>query len=1005
MRPRTEWTRDNGRALRELRRERGLTQEALADAARVSARTIKRLETGAQAPRPSTLQLIAEALGCSWEEFRDAAVDLAGAPIPGDPPAFLVDGDGHTLTTEPRFVARSAELETLALALEHSRAGRAKVVFVTGEAGTGKTALMREFERRAWDSYHDLVVLSGRCNAHTGPGDPYLPFREVLGLLTGDVEQRWSAGALTSQQARRLWDLLPVTIAAITRSSPDLIDTFVSGTTLTATALSYARCAPIDVGPLRQIAGRKAKLPPDASLQQTDLFEQFARVLQAVARERPMVIILDDLQWVDPGSVGLLFHISRQLADQRMLLVGAYRPSEIALGRGGNRHPLEPVINEIQALHGQHEIDLERSEGRAFVEALLATEPNRLTVAFRDALFSQTAGHALFTIELLRGLQERGALMRDGDGRWIEGPHLDWLTLPGRVESVIEERMGRLDEQSRRILNLAAIEGDRFTAEILARLVDLSCDEMIELLSRGLDKRHHLVTAHGIRRLDGQRLSQYRFGHILFQKYLYGNLDEVERSLMHEKLGMALETTYGERAGEIAVQLAYHFRQAGLMERAIDYLIRAGQQAARLFDHANAVEHHRNGLSLLESMPEDSRRLDQELSLLAGLMPYLCATQGYDSDEIRRCARRVRELCESVTTTPQVFPALTYLVFTSVERAEYRTALAVSEDMVAISETMGDSLSGALAHASKGYALVLLGQFERAMADNLLVTETYDHAAHGPIVRQVIGFDIELSALAFRALMLCLRGYPVEAIDLHERTIELAHETDHPFSSYIPLYTTCFSHAYLGEIEKLDEGVQRMFDLAEVTGLEIVQILGAWYRGWLHALRGDHAQGIPAMRKGEAAYWHSASHSFRTVTTMALVESLLQAGSIDEASHAIDDALAFVDSSGEGVCEVDLLRLKGELLIARRADTADVDACFRQAVEIARGRETKLQELKTATSWARWLAQRGRRDEARDVLAPVYGWFSEGFETQPLCEARKLLGRLGADTDSPQSSA
>jgi predicted ATPase len=295
----------------------------------------------------------------------------------------------------------------------------------------------------------------------------------------------------------------------------------------------------------------------------------------------------------------------------------------------------------------------------------------------------------------------------------------------------------------------------------------------------------------------------------------------------------------------------------------------------------------------------------------------------------------------------------------------------------------------------------LLGQFEQAMADNLRTIEAYDRAAHGPIVRQVLGFDLQLSASAFRALMLCLIGRIGEAIDLHERAIALAHEIDHPFSGYIPLYTANFSYAYLGEIDRLDEGVKRMLDLAERTGLDIVRMIGEWYRGWLLALRGDHARGIPAMQEGEAAYWHSTSHSFRTATTMALAESLVRAGRIDEASQAVDDALAFVESSGEGVCDVDLLRLKGELLVARGAGRADVDASFRHAVEVARRRQARLQELKAVTSWARWMEREGRQSEAREELAAIYNWFNEGGELQPLREARELLGRLGAaDTES-----
>ena len=187
-----------------------------------------------------------------------------------------------------------------------------------------------------------------------------------------------------------------------------------------------------------------------------------------LARSHPLLLILDDLQWADAGSVSLLFHLGRRLAGSRILVVAAYRPDAIALHAEDARHPLESVVNELQRVSGDRPIDLDQCEGRQFVEALLDAEPNRLSAGFRAQLARHTEGHPLFTVELLRGLQEGGDLVRDAEGCWVEGPALHWEKLPARVEAVIAERIGRLPDRCRALLAAASVEGEEFTAEIIA---------------------------------------------------------------------------------------------------------------------------------------------------------------------------------------------------------------------------------------------------------------------------------------------------------------------------------------------------------------------------------------------------------------------------------------------------------------------------------------------------------------------------------------------------------
>jgi DNA-binding SARP family transcriptional activator len=555
----------------------------------------------------------------------------------------------------PIFVARDKELAQLNRYLERAIAGRGRVAFVTGEAGSGKTALIQEFSRRAQLDNAELVVASGNCNAYTGIGDPYLPFREILELLTGDVEAKWTAGAITSEHAQRLWQMLPVVAEALAEVGTDLIGTFVAHAALLERATACETDWPEWLARLEVLGERISAGGFGASNpQQSDLFEQYNKVLQALAQERPLLLVLDDLQWADLGSISLLFHLGRHLTGNRIFIVGAYRPEEVSIGRDGERHPLEAVSNEFQRDFGDITVNLRKAESRAFVEALLDSEPNRLGKSFREMILRQTQGHPLFSIELLRGMQERGDLVQDSKGQWVEGPALDWETIPARVEAVIGERISRLPQPLRAALRAACVEGEVFTAEVVARIQEIDGRELVARLSGELDRRHRLVRAQAIQRVGSRRVSRYRFRNYLFQKYLYDHLDEVERAYLHEDVGKVLEEYYGEGQDGMAVQLAWHFQEAGVVEKAIPYLGQVGVKAIQSAAYQEGIAHLTRGLELLMTLPDTPERDLQELDLYLPLTIGYHGSRGIRSPETVEAFTRAHQLCQRTGRTSSI---------------------------------------------------------------------------------------------------------------------------------------------------------------------------------------------------------------------------------------------------------------------------------------------------------------------------------------------------------------
>lgn len=995
--------------VRRRRKALDLTQAALAQRVGCAVVTIKKIERDERRPSRQMATLLAEHLAIPEAE-RDDFLRLArGKFVPAmaspletiPPPAFLQAHDETPTREDTNFVARERELAQLDTRLDTVLAGNGTVVFAVGEAGSGKTALVQEFTRRSMDTHTNLIVAGGNCNAFTGVGDPYLPFREILGLLSGDIEARWAAGAISREHARRLWDLMPQSVGALVRAGPDLIDTLIPGSALVTRATSTA---PGDADWLTQLQQLMVRKEVVANLRQQDLFEQYSKVQQALARQRPLLLVLDDLQWADAGSVNLLFHLGRRLEGSRILVVGIYRPHDVAVGRDGERHPLESVVNEFQRTFGDIHIDLSQAEGRSLVEALLDSEPHRLSATFQEALYQQTRGHALFTVEMLRGLQERGDLIQDELGRWVERPALDWETLPARVEGIIGERLGRLPARLQEALNVASVEGEFFTAEVVARVRAVDEPKMVTQLSSVLDKQHRLVRSQSSRRLgsSGQRLSFYRFRHILFQRYVYNSLDEVERVYLHEAVGNVLEQLYEGQTEEVAGQLARHFQAAGLTAKAVNYLHQAGERAVRLSANEEAIGHYTQALELLETLPDTPERTRQELSLQIALSAPLAMTKGYGAPEMIHVYTRARELAQQVGETPQLFPVLRGLWNYNLNQANLRKARELVEQLFGLANSVADPVLIMQAHWMFGETFHHLGEMVNARTHLERALALYDHETYRshpfPAVQEP-----RVVCLIHLAFILFYLGYPDQGLDRINEALILAQALP---DSITLAHTTAFSaalHLFRREEPIAQERAEATIALSNKLGFAVVSAAGKFLKGLALTEQGVIEEGISLMRQSLDIHQATgASVVWRPEFIVWLAEAYIKTGRADVGLSLLDEALAIVNKAEKHYCEAELYRLKGELLLkdegreARQNASRELspEACFRRAIDIARRQQAKSLELRAVMSLSRLWRDQGKKEEARQMLAEIYGWFSEGFDTGDLKAAKALLKGL-----------
>jgi DNA-binding SARP family transcriptional activator/predicted ATPase len=969
---------------------------------RALARTGQR--SAALAQYETCRRLLAEELGVEpaqettqlYQQISDGRLRAPVSPphppdVAAEPPRFLAEEPVEA--EKPLFVGREPELAQLGRFLDLALAGQGRVVFVTGEAGSGKTTLVQEFLRRAQEAHADLVAATGNCNARTGRGDPYLPFREILGLLTGDVEARWAAGALERGHALRLRATLPLAAQALVDVGPDLVDTFVPGAALIERASAHAPAGAAWLKRAQELVQRKQIGPAAPMLEQRGLLEQYARVVQTLARQVPLVLAVDDLQWADLGSVSLLFHLGRELAGARILIVGAYRPEEVAIGRDGERHPLEPVVNQFQREFGAITVDVDQAESHLFMDGFLDSEPNQLGPHFRKRLYRQTGGHPLFTVELLRGMQERGDLIQDAQGKWVEGPALDWETLPARVEAACAERIGRLAEPLQHALRVSSIEGEDFTAEVVARVLQTDERNIVQLLSSELDRRHRLVRAQAIERLGSRRLSRYRFRHDLFQKFLYDRLDEVERSYLHEDVGNALEELYGDQAGDIAVQLAWHFEEAGIAQKATHYLCLAGERAVQLSAYEEGVAHLTRGLALLETLPDSAGRTEQEIALQLALGLALVGLIGYAAPEVQDAFIRARDLCQQIGKTSQLCRALGELAVLYYVRAENGKARDLAQEALALAQQSDDPLLIATSHWFIGFISFSLGDYTTAQAHLRQTISFYDPQQHHRAFILLRGSDVGPSALSYDACCLWCLGYPEQALARSEEALALARELDHPFTlADVLAYGGCVFHAMRRDVHALNDCAQKLMRLS-TDKLPSWVCTAECFAGEALAMLGQVAEGIAQLRQGMADTEAMGMHCYWSGTLRALAEAQGKAGRPGEGLATLDEALMLVEETEERYWEPELYRLKGELLMLQGED-AEAEASFQKAIEVARRQQAKSWELRATVSLCRLWQKQGRKEEARQILADIYGWSTEGFDTPDLQEAQALLREL-----------
>jgi predicted ATPase len=575
----------------------------------------------------------------------------------------------------------------------------------------------------------------------------------------------------------------------------------------------------------------------------------------------------------------------------------------------------------------------------------------------------------------------------------VAGAAIDWQSLPAKVEGVIEKRIERLEEALQEVLTIASVEGEFFTAEIVARVQQVNERGLVRQLSHELDKRHRLVTAQALEWLGQQRLSRYRFRHHLFQHYLYYDLDEIERAYLHEEVGNVLEALYGDQTEKVAVQLARHFQEAGITEKAVNYLLKAGQGARLLSANEEAIELLNKGLVLLETLPSTPERAQQELEIQIAFGNALIATRGYATPEAEKSFARARELCQQVGETVQLFSVLHGLARFYLVRTELQTTRELGEQLLRIAQSQKDPVLFLSAHQVLGATLWFLGEFVAAQEHFEQGITLYNRKQHHSYAR-ISGEDQGVVYLSYASSTLWLLGYPDQALKWSHEALSLAQDLTHPLSMVFALNYAAILHKCRQEWQATQERIEAAIALADEQGFVFWSAFGKMALGWALAEQGQGEKGIALLNQNLITWQATGAGSGKSYFSALLVEVYAKMENTEAGLEVLADALTSIYKGEERLWEAELHRLKGELLLMQKEPTDKVEANFHRAIDVARQQNAKSLELRATVSLSRLWQEQGKEEEACQMLADIYGWFTEGFDTADLKGAKALLEEL-----------
>jgi class 3 adenylate cyclase/tetratricopeptide (TPR) repeat protein len=843
------------------------------------------------------------------------------------------------------FVGRDAEMELLLDRWDRAKSGAGQIVMLSGEPGIGKSRLAQELRERAIKDR--ALRMEVYCSPHHSNSAFYPVIRHLhrfLGFRKDDSPQ---------EKLEKLRTVLEKY-------------SFAESDTLLLIASLLSLPAPEGVAPL--------SISPQKQKQRT--LEALTAWLIEDARRVPIYNVWEDLQWADPSTLELIDLLLERAPTAPILVLLTFRPEFVPPWR----MPEQSTSISLARL------------GEAHAAAMIAgiTAHKALPADVLKQIVSKTDGVPLFVEELTKMVVESRLVQPEKDHYVLAGP-LPPLSIPATLQDSLMARLDRL-ASLKETAQLGAVLGREFSYELIREVSPLEENQ----LRVGLEA---LAAAELLYQRGVPPNATYLFKHALVQDTAYQSLLKSKRLQYHVQVALAFVDHFADIADHNPELVAHHYTEAGLAELAIPYWQSAGRIAAQRSANVEAIRHFTAAIGLIRTLPESAERDQQELEVLTALGPVHIATRGWASAEAGNAYGRAEKLCRRLGETPQRAQALYGLSVFHLMRGEHQTAHELARDLLALAERDQHITLRIGAHWTLGLSLYHMGDPSSSRSHLERGLALYDPREHASLAF-VFGQDLGMSCLCYAALALWELGYPEQALKRCEEGLALARKSSHPFSLAWAFGNTVLFHLLRREWDRAGTLIDEGLALATEQGFQFFVAYLTLCRGSLIAAQGDPAGGIDQIREGLAAYQATGAGAYLPHLFAVLAEACGRAGQFDEGLSAVAAGLAMVDVNRDEVWKPELYRLRGELLLQSHRSGFEPEALdaaqesFLQALQHARDHGSKSSELRVAISLAKLWQTRGEIAAARQLVAGIHGWFTEGFETPDLREAAALIEQL-----------
>ena len=856
------------------------------------------------------------------------------------------------------LVGREKELSKLEEVVERVMQGQGQIVTLIGEAGVGKSRLVTELKSRITSI--DLYWLEGRC-LEVGVSASYWPFIDIF-------REHFALGAEDDSRMRGK------TIAASLEELMQRGD------------LPADRVEEIGIV-LGRILSASFDSEWDMKLKGVDpeqikilTFLAIRDYFVALAQMQPVVLVIEDLHWADSMSIDLISLLMESLPLAPLALLCVYRPEK--------KHKCSHLAAIASQKCSEWYTDLLLREltpeqCRQMVESLLKTRD--VPSVLRGLILEKSQGNPFFVEEVIRSFIDSGRLCRE-NGIWRLREGVDPIIIQESLQSVILGRVDKLKDDLMPILQIASVIGRLFRRSVLEHVAGNSGNlesALWELEDRALIYEERAIPE-----------EEYSFKHVLTQEAIYESIPEPRRKELHMRVAEAIEDLYQESLYGHYEQLAFHYGKSAKAQKAVEYLFKAGDKARKNYSNSDCIDFLTRGLAVLRTLPETAERNRRELDFQIAIGIPLLTTKGSASPEVGRAYTRARELSDSVGESSELFQALLGLRRYHFIRGELNKAYDHGNQLLNLANVAKDSILLSKAYMVQGSNIFWLGDFARSREHLEKGIAMYDD--RDPHYQELLfGGDTLSFCRQYLALTLWHLGFPERSVSVMNQASVQARSISHPFGVAGTIFSAACLYQLRREIQAVQVHAEALIQLSSEHQFALFLAAGSIWLGWSMAEQGRLAEGIAQILQGISCYRETDARVPGAYFQGLLAEAYGKSGQNKKGLTTLDKALAEMEKTGERWYESELYRLKGELLKSQGKADDEAIAYIRRALAVAGARQAKLLELRTIVSLNRLCQKEGSKEEARELLGQSYGWFTEGFETVDLKEARLLLDSLG----------